>query len=126
MSMLLRIVLIALLATGIGAATATAKPAVGVPREITTNVGEQKGVRLLTNDRRNWHWVWLRRPSSKIVVAHAPERLPENEEAVNGLSGRTGVFVTGRSAGTTSGVLGYYSADESKLFKTVTLRIIVK
>ncbi|MEI6689674.1 MAG: hypothetical protein WCN97_10005 [Thermoleophilia bacterium] len=124
--MLLRIVIIALLATGIGAATATAKPAVGVPREIVTKVGEQKGIRLLTNDRRNWHWVWVRRPSSKIVVAHAPERLPENEEAVNGLAGRTGIFVTGRSPGSTSGVVGYYSADESKLFKTVTLRITVK
>ena len=122
----LRIIIIAMLLLGVSASIATAKPAVGAPREIATSVGEQKGIRLLTNDRRNWHWVWLRRPNATIVVAHAPERLPENEEAVNGLSGRTGVFVTGRSPGTTSGVLGYYSADESKLFKTVTLRITVQ
>jgi hypothetical protein len=124
--MVLRIVIIAMLVIGIGASVATAKPQVGMPREIATSVGEQKGIRLLANDRKNWHWVWLRRPSSKIVIVHPPERMPENDEAVNGLSGRTGVFVTGRTPGSTSGVLGYYSADESRLFKTVTLRITVQ
>ena len=124
--MLLRIVIIAMVVIGIGASTATAKPQVGTPREIATSVGEQKGIRLLANDRKNWHWVWLRRPSSKIVIAHPTQRMPENDEAVNGLSGRTGVFVTGRAPGTTSGVLGYYSADESRLIKTVTLRITVQ
>ncbi|MGI9187764.1 MAG: hypothetical protein ACR2J9_09690 [Gaiellales bacterium] len=110
----------------IGTSAANAKPEVGAPREIVTSIGEQKGIRLLTNDRRNWHWLWLRRPSSKVVVAHPPERLPENDEAVNGTSGRTGVFVTGRAPGTTSAVLGYYSADESRLLKTVALQIVVK
>ena len=124
--MLLRIVIIAMVVIGIGASTATAKPQVGTPREIATSVGEQKGIRLLANDRKNWHWVWLRRPSSKIVIAHPTQRMPENDEAVNGLSGRTGVFVTGRAPGSTSGVLGYYSADESRLIKTVTLRISVQ
>ena len=124
--MLLRIVIIAMVVIGIGASTATAKPQVGTPREIATSVGEQKGIRLLANDRKNWHWVWLRRPSSKIVIAHPTQRMPENDEAVNGLSGRTGVFVTGRAPGSTSGVLGYYSADESRLIKTVTLRITVQ
>ena len=124
--MSLRIVIIAMLVIGVGTTTATAKPQVGMPREIATSVGEQKGIRLLANDRRNWHWVWLRRPSSKIVIAHPTQRMPENDEAVNGLSGRTGVFVTGRAPGSTSGVLGYYSADESRLIKTVTLRISVQ
>jgi hypothetical protein len=124
--MVLRIVIIAMLVIGIGASVATAKPQVGMPREIATSVGEQKGIRLLANDRKNWHWVWLRRPSSKIVIVHPPERMPENDEAVNGLSGRTGVFVTGRTPGSTSGLLGYFSADESRLLKTVTLRITVQ
>jgi hypothetical protein len=124
--MVLRIVIIAMLVIGIGASVATDKPQVGMPREIATSVGEQKGIRLLANDRKNWHWVWLRRPSSKIVIVHPPERMPENDEAVNGLSGRTGVFVTGRTPGSTSGLLGYFSADESRLLKTVTLRITVQ
>jgi hypothetical protein len=124
--MVLRIVIIAMLVIGIGASVATAKPQVGMPREIATSVGEQKGIRLLANDRKNWHWVWLRRPSSKIVIVHPPERMPENDEAVNGLSGRTGVFVTGRTPGSTPGLLGYFSADESRLLKTVTLRITVQ
>ena len=124
--MFLRIVIIAMLVIGVGTTTATAKPQVGMPREIATSVGEQKGIRLLANDRKNWHWVWLRRPSSKIVIAHPTQRMPENDEAVNGLSGRTGVFVTGRAPGSTSGVLGYYSGDESRLIKTVTLRITVQ
>jgi hypothetical protein len=124
--MVLRIAIIAMLVIGIGASVATAKPQVGMPREIATSVGEQKGIRLLANDRKNWHWVWLRRPSSKIVIVHPPERMPENDEAVNGLSGRTGVFVTGRTPGSTSGLLGYFSADESRLLKTVTLRITVQ
>jgi hypothetical protein len=123
---LLLIGLIASLALMAGSAVASAKPEVGAPRELQTSIGEQKGIRLLTNDRLNRHWLWIKRPSSKIVVVHPPERLPENDEAVNGLSGRTGVFVTGRAAGSTSALLGYYSADESKLFKTVTLRITVK
>jgi hypothetical protein len=124
--MVLRIAIIAMLVIGFGASVATAKPQVGMPREIATSVGEQKGIRLLANDRKNWHWVWLRRPSSKIVIVHPPERMPENDEAVNGLSGRTGVFVTGRTPGSTSGLLGYFSADESRLLKTVTLRITVQ
>ena len=45
---------------------------------------------------------------------------------MNGLSGRTGVYVTGRAPGTTSALLGYTSADESKLFKTVVLHITVQ
>ena len=122
----LRIVLIAMLVLGIGASVATAKPQVGMPREIETSIGEQKGIRLLANDRKGWHWVWLRRPSSKIVIAHPTQRMPENDEAVNGLSGRTGAFVTGRAPGSTSGLLGYVSADASKLFKTVVLRITVR
>ncbi len=116
----------ALLLLGTGSAMAAARPAVGAPRAITTSVGEQKGIRLLSNDRRGWHWVWLRKPSATIVVAHPLERLPENDEAVNGLAGRTGVFVTGRAPGTTAALLGYTSADESKLFKTVVLRITVQ
>lgn len=118
--------LVVALSLTVGSSLASAKPETGAPRELETSIGEQKGIRLLTNDRRNWHWVWLRRPSSKIVVVHAPQRLPENDEAVNGLSGRTGVYVTGRAPGSTSGLLGYYTADESRLLKTVVLRITVE
>ena len=122
----LRIIIIAMLVIGIGASVAAAKPQVGAPREITTAIGEQKGIRLLSNDVKNWHWVWLRKPSAAIARAWPLERLPENDEAVNGLSGRTGVYVTGRAPGTTSALLGYTSADESKLFKTVVLHITVQ
>ena len=51
--------------------------------------------------------------------------LPENDAAVNGLSGRPSIYVTGRSAGTTSGLLGYYKADKVTLMKTVVVRITV-
>jgi hypothetical protein len=117
---------LAMVAVGIAATSALAKPAVGAPRTIATHVGEQKGIRLLSNDARNWHWVWLRKPNAKISLALPLERLPENDEAVNGLSGRTGVYVTGRAPGTTTALLGYTSADESKLFKTVVLHITVQ
>jgi hypothetical protein len=122
----LPIILLALVVLACGASTAAAKPAVGTPRAIETAVGEQKGIRLLSNDAKGWHWTWLRKPSARIVVAHPTQRMPENDEAVNGLSGRTGVFVTGRVPGTTSALLGYVSADGSKVFKTVTLRIVVE
>jgi hypothetical protein len=103
-----------------------AKPTVGAPRTLDTAVGEQKGIRLLSDDARGRHWIWLRQPSRRIVVAHVPQRLPENEEAVNGLPGRTGVYVTGRRVGTTTGLLGYVSRDGSRLLKTVLLRIVVQ
>jgi hypothetical protein len=118
--------LIAVLALGLAAGAAHGKPAIGAPRSIDTSVGEQKGIRLLSNDARSWHWVWLRRPKSTIAQALPLERLPENDEAVNGLSGRTGVYVTGRSPGTTTALLGYMNADESKLFKTVVLHVTVQ
>ena len=114
-----------LLGLGAGASTVQAKPTVGAPRTLDTEVGEQKGIRLLSDDARGRHWVWLRQPSRRIVVAHVPQRLPENEEAVNGLPGRTGVYVTGRRVGTTTGLLGYVSRDGSRLLKTVLLRIVV-
>lgn len=122
----LPIALLALAALMCGAVSAAAKPAVGAPRAITTEVGEQKGIRLLSNDAKGWHWVWLRKPSARVVIAHPTQRLPENDEAVNGLSGRTGVYVTGRVSGRTSALLGYVSADGSKVFKTVALRIVVE
>ncbi len=108
------------------APTTQARPEVGMPREIVTGVGEQDGIRLMSNAAKRWHWTWLRRPSARIVRADPPQMLPENDEAVNGLSGRTSVTVTGRRPGTTSGVVGYWNADESRLLKTVRIRIVVE
>ena len=105
---------------------AMARPEVGMPREIVTGVGEQDGIRLMSNAAKRWHWTWLRRPDATIVRADPPQMLPENDEAVNGLSGRTSVTVTGRKPGTTSGVVGYWNADESRLLKTVRIRIVVE
>jgi hypothetical protein len=79
----------------------------------------------MSNDLKRWHWAWIRKPKASIALALPPQMLPENDEAVNGLSGRTSIYVTGRSAGTTSGLLGYYKADKVTLMKTVVVRITV-
>ena len=113
------------LAGGPATAMAAAKPEVGLPRTIEADVGETKGLRLMSNDLKRWHWVWIRKPKASIALALPPQMLPENDEAVNGLSGRTSIYVTGRSAGTTSGLLGYYKADKVTLMKTVVVRITV-
>lgn len=115
-----------LAALGAMPAAAMARPEVGMPREIVTGVGEQDGIRLMSNAAKRWHWTWLRRPDAAIVRSDPPQMLPENDEAVNGLSGRTSVTVTGRRPGTTSGVVGYWNADESRLLKTVRIRIVVE
>lgn len=107
------------------AAPAAAKPEVGMPREIAVDVGENGGIRLLSDDRRGWHWYWLRRPDARIARPDPPQMLPENDEAVNGLSGRTSVTVTGVRAGVTSGVVGYWNRDRTRLMKTVRIRIVV-
>ena len=126
--MALRLALVAALLGGIVVlpTTAAARPEVGMPREIVTGVGEEDGIRLMSNAAKRWHWTWLRRPDATIVRADPPQMLPENDEAVNGLSGRTSVTVTGRRPGTTSGVVGYWNADESRLLKTVRIRIVVE
>jgi len=113
------------LASSANTAMAAAKPEVGLPRTIVTTVGETKGLRLMSNDRKQWHWFWLRKPKASIALALPPQMLPENDEAVNGLAGRTSIYVTGRSAGTTSGLLGYFTADKQRLLKTVFIRITV-
>jgi len=117
--------LLTLAALGAAPAIADAKPTVGMPRTIVTTVGETKGLRLISNDLKHLHWFWLRKPKASIALALPTEMLPENDEAVNGLSGRTGVYVTGRSAGTTSAMLGYFTADKQRLLKTVLIRITV-
>lgn len=76
----------------------------------------------MSNDLKRWHWVWLRKPRAAIATASPLQKLPENDEAVNGLSGRTSVYITGRARGQTSALLGYYSANQRTLFKTVVLR----
>ena len=113
------------LASGPATAVAAAKPEVGLPRTIVTSIGETKGLRLMSNDRKQWHWFWLRKPKASIALALPPQMLPENDEAVNGLAGRTSIYVTGRSAGTTSGLLGYFTADKQRLLKTVLIRVTV-
>ncbi len=99
------------LAGGPATAMAAAKPEVGLPRTIEADVGETKGLRLMSNDRKGWHWVWLRKPRAAIAIALPLQKLPENDEAVNGLAGRTSVYITGRGRGQTSALLGYYSAN---------------
>ena len=96
------------------------------PREITVDVGERDGIRLLSNDRKGWHWYWLRRPDARIAKPDPPQMLPENDEAVNGLSGRTSVTVLGVRPGVTSGTVGYWNANRTRLFKTVRIRIVVQ
>ena len=118
-------VLMLALSSGPATAMAAAKPEVGLPRTIEAQVGETKGLRLMSNDRKHLHWFWLRKPKAAIALALPTEMLPENDEAVNGLSGRTGVYVTGRSTGTTSALLGYFTADKQRLLKTVFVRITV-
>jgi hypothetical protein len=106
--------------------TAHAEPVAATPREITVTVGERDGIRLLSNDRRRWHWYWLRKPDARIAKADPPQMLPENDEAVNGLSGRTSVTVLGVRPGVTSGTVGYWNANRTRLFKTVRIRIVVQ
>jgi hypothetical protein len=113
------------LTVGPATAMATGKPEIGLPRTIDAQVGETKGLRLMSNDRKHLHWFWLRKPKAAIALALPTEMLPENDEAVNGLSGRTGVYVTGRSTGTTSALLGYFTADKQRLLKTVVLHITI-
>jgi hypothetical protein len=114
------------LAGGPATAMAAAKPEVGLPRTIEADVGETKGLRLMSNDRKGWHWVWLRKPRAAIAIALPLQKLPENDEAVNGLAGRTSVYITGRGRGQTSALLGYYSANGKTLFKTVVLRVTIQ
>ena len=114
------------LAGGPATALAAAKPEVGLPRTLEADVGETKGLRLMSNDLKRWHWVWLRKPRAAIAIALPLQKLPENDEAVNGLAGRTSVYITGRGRGKTSALLGYYSANGRTLLKTVVLRITVQ
>ena len=114
------------LASGPATALAATKPEVGLPRTIEAEVGETKGLRLMSNDLKRWHWVWLRKPRAAIAIALPLQKLPENDEAVNGLAGRTSVYITGRGRGKTSALLGYYSANGRTLFKTVVLHITVQ
>lgn len=111
---------------GPAAALAAAKPEIGLPRTIEANVGETKGLRLMSNDLKRWHWVWLRKPRAAIAIALPLQKLPENDEAVNGLAGRTSVYITGRGRGKSSALLGYYSANGRTLLKTVVLHITVQ
>lgn len=119
-------VLVVVLTSGPATAMAAAKPEIGLPRTIEAAVGETKGLRLMSNDLKRWHWVWLRKPRAAIATALPLQKLPENDEAVNGLAGRTSVYITGRGRGQTSALLGYYSANGQTLFKTVVLRITIQ
>lgn len=125
--MRLRLLLLASL-TAVAAllpAVASAKTEIGPPREIATTVGEAKSLRLMSNAAKDLHWVWLRKPNSAIAKPYPPEMLPENDEAVNGLSGRTAITVRGVKPGTTSAKLGYFTRDGKTLLKTVVVRVIV-
>ena len=108
------------------APAALARPEVGTPRTITVDVGENSGLRLKSDDRRGWHWFWLKKPDASIARPDPPQMLPENDEAVNGLSGRTSVTVTGVKRGVTRGTVGYYNADRTRLLQTVRITITVR
>ena len=108
------------------APAALARPVVGMPREINVSVGEDDGLRLKSDDRRGWHWFWLKKPDASIARPDPPQMLPENDEAVNGLSGRTSVTVTGIRPGVTHGTVGYFNRDHTRLMKTVRITITVR
>ena len=108
------------------APAALARPEVDTPREIAVDVGENGGLRLKSDDRRGGHWFWLKKPDASIARPDPPQMLPENDEAVNGVSGRTSVTVTGVKRGVTSGTVGYWNATHTRLMKTVRITITVR
>jgi len=118
--------LLAALAIAASAPAAFAKPAVGTPRTIEAKVGQEGILRLMSNALKGEHWIWLKKPKAPIAFANPPEQLPENDEAVNGLAGRTAVSVRGRRPGRTTGLIGYYTRHQRTLIKTVALTIIVR
>ena len=62
---------------GPATALAAAKPEVGLPRTLEADVGETKGLRLMSNDLKRWHWVWLPR-SATALPARLTRRVVSN------------------------------------------------
>ncbi|MGI9117247.1 MAG: hypothetical protein ACR2JV_06395 [Gaiellales bacterium] len=122
----LLVLLCLVVAVGVAAPAALAAPERGLPRTIETTVGEEGILRLMSNARKAEHWVWLRKPDARIVKINPPEQLPENDEAVNGLAGRTAISVRGRRVGTTTALIGYVTRHQKTLLRTVALTIVVR